>query len=79
MEGDVSQEIQENMLRLLRTADGLLRRASIDAEGIRQRLMLVDQECENFMVKLDNRRKNIFMAVSFFNLAETVRTVLSKV
>ena len=66
------QGIQENMLRLLRTADGLLRRASVDAEGIRQRLMLVDQECENFMVKLDNRRKNIFMALSFFNLAETV-------
>lgn len=62
------------MLRLLRTADGLLRRASVDAEGIRKRLMLVDQECENFMVKLDNRRKNIFMAVSFFNLAETVST-----
>lgn len=60
------------MLRLLRTADGLLRRASVDAEGIRQRLMLVDQECENFTGKLDNRRKNIFMAVSFFNLAETV-------
>lgn len=60
------------MLRLLRTADSLLRRTNIDAEGIRQRLMLVDQECENFMIKLDNRRKNIFMAVSFFNLAETV-------
>ena len=60
------------MLRLLRTADGLLRRASVDAEGIRQRLVLVDQECENFMVRVDARRKNIFMAVSFFNLAETV-------
>jgi hypothetical protein len=65
------------MLRLLRTADGLLRRASVDAEGIRRRLMLVDQECEDFMVKLDNRRKNIFMAVSFFNLAETVRNSLT--
>ena len=38
--------------------------------------MLVDQECENFTGKLDNRRKNIFMAVSFFNLAETVSIVL---
>ncbi|XP_025104045.1 coiled-coil domain-containing protein 141-like isoform X3 [Pomacea canaliculata] len=74
-----AREIQENMLRLLRTADSLLRRTNIDAEGIRQRLMLVDQECENFMIKLDNRRKNIFMAVSFFNLAETALNKLDQV
>lgn len=61
------------MLRLLRTADGLLRRASVDAEGIRQRLIVVDREAESFTTRLDNRRKNITMAVAFFDLAETVR------
>ncbi|XP_076451161.1 coiled-coil domain-containing protein 141-like [Babylonia areolata] len=74
-----AREIQENMLRLLRTADGLLRRASVDAEGIRQSLMLVDQECESFMVRLDNRRKNITMAVSFFNLAQTALNQLDQI
>lgn len=60
------------MLGLLRTADGLLRRASVDAEGIRQRLIVVDREAESFSNRLDNRRKNISMAVAFFRFAETV-------
>ena len=64
--------MQENMLSLLRTADGLLRRASVDAEGIRQRLMVVDREAESFTTRLDTRRKNVTMSVDFFRLAETV-------
>lgn len=60
------------MLSLLRTADGLLRRASVDAESIRQRLIAVDREAESFTNRLDIRRKNISMAVAFFRLAETV-------
>lgn len=60
------------MLSLLRTADGLLRRASVDAEGIRQRLIAVDREAESFSSRLDIRRKNVSMAVAFFRLAETV-------
>lgn len=49
------------MLSLLRTADGLLRRASVDAEGIRQRLIAVDREAESFSSRLDIRRKNVSM------------------
>ena len=70
------QEVQENMLSLLRTADGLLRRASVDAEGIRQRLMVVDREAESFTTRLDARRKNVTMAVDFFRLAETVSGIV---
>lgn len=66
------QDIQETVLRLVRTADQLLRRTHLDAEGVRQRLQAVDEESENFMIKLDTRRKNISMAMSFFGLAETV-------
>ena len=66
------QDIQETVLRLVRTADQLLRRTHLDAEGVRQRLQAVDEESENFMMKLDTRRKNISMTMSFFGLAETV-------
>ena len=66
------QDIQDTVLRLVRTADQLLRRTHLDAEGVRQRLQAVDEESENFMNKLDTRRKNISMAMSFYGLAETV-------
>ena len=68
----IFQDIQETVLRLVRTADQLLRRTHLDAEGVRQRLQAVDEESENFMIKLDTRRKNISTAMSFFGLAETV-------
>ncbi|CAL1540818.1 unnamed protein product, partial [Lymnaea stagnalis] len=74
-----AREVQESMLGLLRTADGLLRRASVDAEGIRQRLIAVDREAESFSNRLDNRRKNITMAVAFFRLAETALNKLGEV
>ena len=69
------QDIQETVLRLVRNADQLLRRTQIDAEGVRSRLQEVDTECENFMIRLDTRRKNISMAMSFFDLAETVSSL----
>ncbi|CAG5126015.1 unnamed protein product [Candidula unifasciata] len=74
-----AREVQESMLSLLRTADGLLRRASVDAEGIRQRLIAVDREAESFSSRLDIRRKNISMAVAFFRLAETALNKLGEV
>ncbi|BFZ21917.1 hypothetical protein BsWGS_24956 [Bradybaena similaris] len=74
-----AREVQESMLSLLRTADGLLRRASVDAEGIRQRLIAVDREAESFSSRLDIRRKNVSMAVAFFRLAETALNKLGEV
>ena len=67
------------MLGLLRTADGLMRRASVDAEGVRQRLVVVDREAESFAQRLDARRKNVSMAVAFFSLAETALNKLGEV
>lgn len=69
------QEVQETVLRLVRTADQLLRRSNLDVEGVRQRLQTVDQECESFMYKLDTRRKNITMATTFFEQAESVSMI----
>ncbi|XP_012936768.1 uncharacterized protein LOC101859779, partial [Aplysia californica] len=74
-----ARDVQETMLGLLRTADGLMRRASVDAEGIRQRLVVVDREAESFSSRLDIRRKNIAMAVAFYGLAETALNKLSEV
>lgn len=74
-----ARDIQETVLRLVRTADQLLRRTHLDAEGVRQRLQAVDEESENFMNKLDTRRKNISMAMSFFGLAETAQTRLEEI
>lgn len=73
------QTIQDNVLKLVRTADQLLRRANLDAEGVRQRLQAVDETSENFMIKLDNRRKNIAMALSFFKQAEAVSILHLKI
>lgn len=73
------QQVQENVLRLVRKADQLLRRTNLDAEGVRQRLQTVDHECENFMVRLDNKRKNISMALSFFDLVEKALTTLDQI
>ncbi|XP_046554795.1 uncharacterized protein LOC124264120 [Haliotis rubra] len=74
-----ARDMQDTMLRLIRNVDQLLLRASLDAEGVRQRLQIVDAECEDFMVKLDNRRKNISSSVSFFNQAETALTQLGQI
>ncbi|ESO86305.1 hypothetical protein LOTGIDRAFT_167354 [Lottia gigantea] len=74
-----ARDIQETVLQLIRTADQLLRRTNLDAEGVRQRLLTVDNECENFMNQLDNRRRNITMSVSFFNLQETALTKLEQI
>jgi hypothetical protein len=67
------QGVNSTVLRLLHTADQLMHSASYDAEGIKRRLDTVDKQCEDFMARLDARRKNLALAVSFFTLAKTVR------
>ncbi|XP_060064415.1 titin-like, partial [Ylistrum balloti] len=74
-----AKHIQQTVVRLVRDADQLLRRANMDAEGVRRRLQTVDRECEDFRNKLDTRRKNIMMAASFFDQAETALTKLEQV
>ena len=68
------QEIQETVLRLIRTADQLIHGDRADAESVRKRLQLVDGKCEDFTMKLDARRKNLMMARNFFAHAQAVST-----
>ncbi|XP_064598296.1 coiled-coil domain-containing protein 141-like isoform X2 [Liolophura sinensis] len=74
-----AREIQETVLRLMKTVEQLLHRGNLDAEGVRQRLSLVDRECEDFMIKLDNRRKNLSLSLSFFQQAETALTQMEQI
>lgn len=67
------------MLRLVRTADQLVHSATYDAEGVRERLKQVDQKTENFMFRLDTRRKNLALTISFYTLAETALTKLDEI
>jgi len=71
------QEIQETVLRLIRTADQLLHGDRADAEAVRKRLQQVDTKCEDFTVRLDARRKNLVMARNFFAHAQAVSSILS--
>ena len=68
----IKQEVQETVLRLVRTADQLVHTEGIDTEGVKQRLKLVDEQSEKFIDRIDNRRKNITMALSFFKQTQTV-------
>jgi len=67
-----TQEIQETVLRLIRTADQLIHGDRADAEAVRKRLQLIDKKCEDFTVRLDARRKNLVMARNFFAHAQAV-------
>jgi len=68
----ILQEIQETVLRLIRTADQLIHGDRTDAESVRKRLQLVDGKCEDFTMRLDARRKNLIMARNFFAHAQAV-------
>lgn len=67
-----AREIQDTVLRLLRTADQVVQSSQSDAEGVKKRLLLIDEKCEDFMLRLETRRRNLTLAVSFFSLAKTV-------
>ena len=69
------KEIQETVLRLLRTADQLVHSAHYNAEGVKKRLEVVDEQCENFMFRMDSRRKNLALAIGFFSLAQMVSSL----
>lgn len=74
-----AREIQDTVLRLLRTADQVAHSAQSDAEGVKQRLLKIDGQCEDFMLRLEKRRKNLTLAVNFFSLAKTALSKLSDI
>jgi len=66
-----AREIQDTVVRLLRTADQLIHSAHYDADAVTKRLRTVDSTAEKFMHRLDTRRTDITMALTFFSFAQT--------
>ena len=65
------------MVRLVRTADQLVHSAHYDADAITKRLRTVDTTAERFMQRLDARRTDVTMAVTFFSFAQTVSALVA--
>jgi len=74
-----AREVQETILRLIRTADHLVHSDRADAESVRKRLQVIDNKCENFMTRMDTRRKNLAMSNSFFALVQTALSKLDEI
>ncbi|XP_013393635.1 titin [Lingula anatina] len=74
-----AKEAHDTVLRLVRTADQLIHSTHYDSEGIRSRLHRVDKVSEEFMQEMENRRKNLAMAVSFYKQADVALDKLGQV
>ncbi|CAH1789041.1 unnamed protein product, partial [Owenia fusiformis] len=74
-----ARETQDKVLRLVRSADTLLHGAHPDIEGIMTRLRNIDEQCENFMLRFDNRRKNVALSVAFFKQAQQALSKLDEI
>ena len=68
-----SMRIQGELLQLVRTSDQLSHTANVDVTSLRQRLQAVDELAQDFMLRMDARRKNIATAINFYRLASKVR------
>lgn len=71
--------MEETVLRLIRTADQLVHSSHYDAEGVQRRLKQVDSQSESFMLKMDDRRRNLAMATSFFSQAKSALGKLAEI
>lgn len=71
--------MEETVLRLIRTADQLVHSSHYDAEGVQRRLKQVDSQSESFMLKMDDRRRNLTMATSFFSQAKSALGKLAEI
>lgn len=67
-----SMRIQGELLQLVRTSDQLSHTANLDVSSVRQRLQAVDSLAQDFMLRMDDRRKSINTAIKFYRLASQV-------
>ncbi|XP_074642495.1 uncharacterized protein LOC141899810 [Tubulanus polymorphus] len=74
-----AREVQETVLRLIRTANQILHSTSLDADEIKERLRMIDERSENFMIQLDTRRRNLSLAGSFFKQAHAAILKLDQI
>lgn len=67
-----SMRVQGDLLQLVRTSEQLSHTASVDVSSLRQRLQAVDDLAQNFMMRMDERRKCIATAIRFYRLVSQV-------
>jgi len=67
-----SMRIQGELLKLVRTSEQLSHTSNIDMASLRKRLQGVDELAQDFMLRMDARRKNIATAINFYRLAAKV-------
>lgn len=72
-----SMRIQGELLQLVRTSEQLSHTANVDVSSLRQRLQAVDDLAQDFMIKMDDRRKCITTAINFYRLASQVSEIAS--
>lgn len=65
--------IQGELLQLVRTSDQLSHTANVDVTSLRHKLQAVDDLAQDFMLRMDARRRNIATAINFYRLAANVR------
>ena len=68
--------IQGDLLKLVRTADQLSHTANVDVTSLRHRLRAVDELAQDFMIRMDARRRNIATAINFYRLSAQVILML---
>lgn len=68
--------IQGELLQLVRTSDQLVHTANVDVTSLRHRLQAVDELAQDFMLRMDARRRNIATAINFYRFAAQVGQVL---
>lgn len=59
-------------MKLVRTSEQLSHTGDLDTSVLRQKLQSVDNLAEDFMLRMDARRKNIAMAINFYTLSSKV-------
>lgn len=73
-----SMRIQGDLLKLVRTADQLSHTANVDVTSLRHRLRAVDELAQDFMIRMDARRRNIATAINFYRLSAQVILMLKQ-
>lgn len=73
-----SMRIQGELLQLVRTSEQLSHTTDVDITTLRQRLQGIDDLAQDFMLRMDARRRNIATAINFYRLAAKVRRLWSE-
>lgn len=64
------------MFKVIRNGDQLIHAGHPNSPEIQQKTEAMAEHCENFMQRLDDRRRNVAMSLAFFKSAQTVSAMI---